>query len=90
MLRALNHRNYRLFISGQLVSLVGSGLTRFALGVWVYQRTGSVSQFAMIFLANTLPGIVVEGRDITTVIAPDAESDVDAVPPDVDAVHARA
>jgi predicted MFS family arabinose efflux permease len=43
---------------GQLVSLIGSGLTGFALGVWVYQRTGSVTLFALIALCTTLPGIV--------------------------------
>jgi hypothetical protein len=44
---------------GQVVSLLGSGLTSFALGVWVYQRTGSASQYALIFLLALLPGIVV-------------------------------
>ncbi len=43
---------------GQLVSLTGSGLTGFALGVWVYQRTGSVTQFALISLVTMLPGIL--------------------------------
>jgi DHA3 family macrolide efflux protein-like MFS transporter len=42
---------------GQLVSLIGSGLTGFGLGVWVYQRTGSVTLFALIALCTTLPGI---------------------------------
>ena len=31
---------------GQLVSTIGSGLTGFALGVWVYQETGSTTLFA--------------------------------------------
>jgi MFS family permease len=44
--------------AGQLVSLVGSGLTGFALAVWVYKATGSVTQFSMIALATTLPGIL--------------------------------
>ncbi|MCT7964312.1 MFS transporter [Laspinema sp. D1] len=44
---------------GQLVSLIGSGLTNFALGVWVYQRTGSVTQFSLILLFGLLPSIVV-------------------------------
>ena len=44
---------------GQIVSLIGSGLTRFALGVWVYERTGSVSLFALILLFGALPGILV-------------------------------
>ena len=43
---------------GQVISLTGSGLTGFALGVWVYQRTGSVTQFALISLFTSLPGIV--------------------------------
>jgi hypothetical protein len=43
---------------GQLVSLVGSSLTGFVLGVWVYQQTGSVAQFSLIFLANTLPAVL--------------------------------
>jgi DHA3 family macrolide efflux protein-like MFS transporter len=41
--------------SGQSVSMMGSGLTRFALGVWVFERTGSVTQFALIFLFALLP-----------------------------------
>ncbi|MEG4634736.1 MFS transporter [Microcoleus sp. AR_TQ3_B6] len=44
---------------GQMVSLIGSGLTGFALGIWVYQRTGSVTQFALIALSTTLPAIVI-------------------------------
>jgi DHA3 family macrolide efflux protein-like MFS transporter len=43
---------------GQLVSLFGSGLTSFALGVWVYTRTGSVTQFALILLCRTLPVVI--------------------------------
>lgn len=44
---------------GQLVSLVGSSLTGFVLGVWVYQSTGSVTQFSLIFLSATLPAVLV-------------------------------
>ena len=43
---------------GQLVSLTGSGLSGFALGLWVYQRTGSVTQFALISLFVMLPTIL--------------------------------
>ncbi|KAB8141156.1 MFS transporter [Chloroflexia bacterium SDU3-3] len=44
---------------GELVSIIGSGLTGFALGVWVYQSTGSATLFALISLFTTLPGILV-------------------------------
>ena len=52
-------RAFGMTWTGQIVSLVGSGLTRFALGVWVYERTGSVSLFALILLFGVLPGILV-------------------------------
>lgn len=42
----------------QLISIVGSGLTSFALGVWVYQATGSATQFALITLFLVLPGVL--------------------------------
>ncbi len=45
--------------AGQLLSIVGSGLTAFALGVWVFQRTGSATQFALIALSATLPAVLV-------------------------------
>lgn len=44
--------------TGQLVSLVGSGLTGFALAVWVFRETGSTSQLALVLLATTLPQLV--------------------------------
>ncbi len=44
---------------GQLVSLVGSGLTAFALGVWVYERTQSAASFAFIYLFFELPGVLI-------------------------------
>ncbi len=48
-----------LVVFGQLVSLIGTGLTAFALGVWAYQKTGSVTQLSTILIAAFLPGILV-------------------------------
>lgn len=44
---------------GQLVSTLGSGLTGFALGVWIYQETGSTTLFALNMLAYALPNLLV-------------------------------
>jgi MFS family permease len=52
-------RVFLLVWFGQLISITGSGLTSFALGVWIYQRTGSVTQFTLISLFATLPGVLV-------------------------------
>jgi DHA3 family macrolide efflux protein-like MFS transporter len=43
---------------GQFVSVIGSGLTSFALGVWTFERTGSATQFALIGLFAVLPRVV--------------------------------
>jgi DHA3 family macrolide efflux protein-like MFS transporter len=52
-------RTFFVIWVGQLLSLLGSGLTGFALGVWIFQRSGSATQFAMIALAATLPAILI-------------------------------
>jgi MFS family permease len=43
---------------GQLFSTLGSGLTGFALSVWIYQQTDSVTILAFNLLANTIPNII--------------------------------
>lgn len=44
---------------GQIVSITGSGMTGFALGVHTFQETGSATYFALITLSATLPGILI-------------------------------
>ncbi|MDY7229481.1 MFS transporter [Hyalangium rubrum] len=43
---------------GQVLSLLGSGLTSFALGVWTYETSGGVTRFALIMLCASLPAIL--------------------------------
>ncbi len=42
---------------GQLVSTLGSSLTSFALGVWIYETTGSPTLFAVSMLVWVLPNV---------------------------------
>ena len=51
-------KTFAIIWLGQVVSLVGSGLTSFALGVWVFERTGSATEFALIGLAAVLPRVL--------------------------------
>ena len=44
--------------SGQLVSLIGSQLTGFALGVWVYDQTRSVLMLALVQVAQQAPYVL--------------------------------
>ena len=51
-------RSFLIIWIGQLVSLVGSQLTGFALGVWVYDQTHSVMQLALTQIAFQAPQIL--------------------------------
>jgi MFS transporter, DHA3 family, macrolide efflux protein len=51
-------RTFFTIWSGQLVSLLGSQLTGFALGVWVYTQTQSVMMLALVQIANQAPYIL--------------------------------
>lgn len=44
--------------TGQLISIVGSGLTSFALGVWIFDQTGQATPFAITVLFGALPRIL--------------------------------
>ena len=67
-LRSLRHRNFQLFFSGQLISLIGTWMQSIAQDWLVYRLTGSslllgavgfASQFP-VFLASPLGGIVAD------------------------------
>jgi len=40
---------------GQFVTILGSGLTAFSLGVWTYEKTGSVTEFGLVTLCAVAP-----------------------------------
>jgi MFS family permease len=54
-LRALAHRNYRLFFGGQSVSLIGTWMTRIATGWLVYRLTHSALLLGVVGFAGQVP-----------------------------------
>ncbi|MER7455849.1 MFS transporter [Micromonospora sp. NPDC126480] len=52
-------RAFTVVWAGQFLSLLGSGLTAFALGVHVYRVTGSATTLSAVFALSLLPAIVV-------------------------------
>jgi len=61
MTRPPASRGIRIFAIiwfGQFLSLVGSGLTSFGLGVWVFQTTGSITQYTLNAFFIVLPNII--------------------------------
>jgi MFS family permease len=55
MVRALAHRNYRLFFAGQGISLVGTWITRVATSWLVYRLTGSAAVLGLVGFAGQIP-----------------------------------
>jgi MFS family permease len=53
--RALRHRNYRLFFTGQSVSLVGTWMTRVATSWLIYRLTGSAWLLGVLGFAGQVP-----------------------------------
>lgn len=57
-LRALERRNYRLFFSGQSLSLIGTWMTRIATNWLVYRLTGSAWMLGLIGFLGQVPTFV--------------------------------
>src|SRR5262245_48877196 len=58
VLRALSHRNYRLFFAGQSISLVGTWMTRVATSWLVYRLTNSALLLGVVGFAGQIPSFV--------------------------------
>jgi MFS family permease len=54
-LRALQYRNFRLFLSGQVCALIGYWMQSIALGWLLYKMTGSATLLGMLGFASSLP-----------------------------------
>jgi len=64
-------RNFRILWVGQAVSLLGTGMTRFAVMVWAYERTGKATSLALLgffacltyVLVSPLAGVLIDRLD---------------------------
>lgn len=55
LLRALHSRNYRLFVAGQSVSLVGTWMQQVAMSWLVYRLTGSAFLLGVVGFTSQIP-----------------------------------
>lgn len=51
-------RLFYFLLLAQATAFLGTTLTNFALGVWAYQTGGNVTDFTLIAIASTVPGII--------------------------------
>jgi MFS family permease len=56
--RALRHRNFRLFFTGQGISLIGTWMQRVALGWLVYQLTHSAFLLGIVAFSGQIPNLI--------------------------------
>jgi len=56
--RSLRHRNYRLFFSGQSISLIGTWMQRIALPWVVYRMTDSEVLLGVVSFAGSIPSFI--------------------------------
>jgi predicted MFS family arabinose efflux permease len=73
---ALSHRNYRVYISGNGISLIGSWLQRVAVGwlAWTLTHSGawlglmSLAEFVPVVFLSPLAGVLADRRDRVGII----------------------
>ena len=58
LIRALRHPNYRLFFSGQSISLIGTWITRVATSWLVYRLTGSALLLGVVGFCGQIPTLL--------------------------------
>ena len=53
-----NYPRFMLLWAGSMISQIGGGLTSFGLGVYIFNRTGSAAQMALVTLLGFLPTLL--------------------------------
>ena len=74
--RALSHRNYRIYISGNGISLIGTWLQRVSVGwlAWTLTHSGtwlglvSLAEFLPVMFLSPLAGVMADRRDRVGII----------------------
>jgi len=51
-------RDFLIFWLSQSLSQIGTSVTSFGLGIWIYQQTEAVTQLSLVFFVTTLPGVL--------------------------------
>ncbi|MEV8635043.1 amino acid adenylation domain-containing protein [Streptosporangium sp. NPDC051023] len=52
-------KRFATVAAGQLISIIGSSLTEFAIPLWIYVHTGSLARFALFSVLALVPGMLV-------------------------------
>jgi len=59
LFRSLSHRNFRLFVSGQMISLMGTWMQQMAMGWLLYKLTHSAYALGLMSFVSNAPGFFI-------------------------------
>ena len=59
MSKKLYDKNFNILVLGQIISLFGSSIQRFALSLYLLDLTGSASVFATILAISMIPVVLI-------------------------------
>jgi MFS family permease len=54
----MKNYSFKLMITGQIISLFGASILRFALSIYILEKTGRADIFATILAVSIIPGII--------------------------------
>ena len=58
MNRPKGFKGFTLLTIGQILSFVGSGMTQFGLGIWIWKTTGNATPFSILAFAFFIPNMI--------------------------------
>ncbi|MCX6088546.1 MAG: MFS transporter [Caldiserica bacterium] len=58
MKRPSGFKGFSIMSIGQIISITGSAMTQFGLGIWIWEKTGNVTPFSIIATAFFVPNLI--------------------------------
>jgi len=58
MIKLQGFKGFTVLTVGQLLSFIGSGMTQFGLGIWIWEKTGNATPFSVIAICFMVPSLL--------------------------------
>lgn len=58
MKRPSGFKGFSIMSIGQIISITGSAMTQFGLGIWIWEKTGNATPFSIIATAFFIPNLI--------------------------------
>lgn len=54
----IGFKGFSIMSIGQIISITGSAMTQFGLGIWIWETTGNATPFSIITAAFFIPNVI--------------------------------